>query len=219
MSRRSISLLLLTVALGLLVAGGFVQFDDTSGFGAEQWILPLGGLAFVPALASVVTAWPDPKARLWLGIVLAALTGLLIWESISDDGFRFIWSRSEGELALLEFATGLVAFVLIANGVQPAAADATAMEPGVTQQPGPGRWLVRTAAYLCGTIFVVLVVIKAGADYYARTECPEEGDCLAPIAGFVWGAVAVPVCGLAVLVIEIVLWRRRRRNTAEVGGG
>jgi hypothetical protein len=218
MSRRTVSLMLLVVALGLLFAGGFVQFDDTSGFGAEQWILPLGGLAFVPTLVSVVVAWPDPKARLWLGIALAVLTGLVVWESISNDGFRFIYNRSEGELALLEFATGLVAFVLIANGVQPTPASETTVESGVAQ-PGAGRWLVRTAAYLCGTIVVVLVAIAAGADYYTRTECPEDGDCLAALGGFVWGAVAVVACGLAVLVIEIVFWRRRRRKTAEVGGG
>ena len=210
--------MLLVVALGLLFAGGFVQFDDTSGFGDEQWILPLGGLAFVPALASAVAAWPDPKARLWLGIALAVLTALLVWGSISNDGFRFIWNRSEGELALFEFATGVVAFVLIANGVQPAPASETAAEPSAAQ-PGAGRWLVRTAAYLCGTIVVVLVAIAAGADYYTRTECPEEGDCLAPIAGFVWGVLAVPACGLVVLVIEIVLSRRRRRRTAEIGSG
>ena len=218
MSRRTISLLLLVVALGLLFAGGFVQFDDTSGFGSERWILLLGGLACVAALVSVVAAWPDPKARLWLGIALAVLTGLLVWGSISNDGFRFIYHRSEGELALLELAIGLVAFVLIANGVQPAPASETATEPGTAAQAGPGRWLVRTAGYLCGTIVVALVAIAAGADYYTRTECPEEGDCLAVLGGFVWGAVAVLACGLGVLVIEIVLWRRRHK-TAELRGG
>ncbi|WP_328999400.1 hypothetical protein OHA18_33775 [Kribbella sp. NBC_00709] len=218
MSRRSLSLLLLVVALGLLFAGGFVQFDDTSGFGSERWILPLGALAFVPAVASVPAAWPDPKARLWLGVALAVLTALLVWASISNDGFRFVWNRGEGELAMLEFATGLVAFVLIANGVQPAPESETAAEPAGAR-PGPGRWLVRTAVYLCGTIVVVLVAFAIGADYYARTECPDDGDCLAPLGGVVWGALAVPVCGLAVLVIEIVLSRRRRRKTAEVGRG
>ncbi|RZU24449.1 hypothetical protein EV645_0091 [Kribbella rubisoli] len=218
MSRRTISLVLLVVALGLLFAGGFVQFDDTSGFGDEQWILLLGGLALVLALASVVAAWPQPQARLWLGIALAVLTGLLVLGSISNDGFRFIWNRSEGELALLEFATGLVAFVLIANGVQPAPTGETAAEPGA-DRPGPGRWLVRAAAYLCGTMVAVLVAIAAGADYFTRTECSDDGDCLALLGGFVWGAVAVLACGLAVLVIEIVLWRRRRGKTAEVGGG
>jgi hypothetical protein len=95
------------------------------------------------------------------------------------------------------------------------------LEPGAERgavQPGPGRWLVRTAAYLCGTIVVVLVAIAAGADHYTRTECPEDGDCLALLGGFVWGAVAVLACSLAALVIEIVLWRRRRK-TAELGGG
>ncbi|MER7247675.1 hypothetical protein [Kribbella sp. NPDC000426] len=105
--------------------------------------------------------------------------------------------------------------MLIANGVQPA----PAVEAGAAAQPGPGRWLVRTAVYLCGTVVVVLVAIVAGADYYTRTECTEDGDCLAVLGGFVWGAVAVLACGLAVLVIEIGLWRRRRRKTAEVGGG
>ncbi|MFI5692263.1 hypothetical protein ACIA58_10530 [Kribbella sp. NPDC051586] len=219
MSRRSLSLVLLVVAVGLLFAGGFVQFDDTSGFGSSQWILALGGLALVPTLASVVVAWPDPKARLWTGIALAVLTGLLICESILNDGFRFIWGQSEGELAFLEFATGLVAFVLIANGVQPAPGSETTAGADAAAQAGPGRWLVRTAAYLCGTIVVVLAAIAAGADYYTRTECPEEGDCLAGLGGFVWGAFALLACGVAVLVIEIVFWRRRLRKTAELRGG
>jgi len=177
----------------------------------------------VPAVAAVVVAWPEPRARLSLGIVLGALTVLMIWQDIANEGFRFVWNEDEGELVILEFITGLVAFVLIANGVQPAPSGDTAIGTAggtAAAQPGAGRWLVRTAVYLCGTTVVVLAAFGVGADYYARTECPEDGgDCLAPLGGVVWGALAVPACGIAVLVIEIVLSRRRRRKAAEVTGG
>ncbi|TCC04947.1 hypothetical protein E0H45_22965 [Kribbella soli] len=57
--RRTVSLVLFAVALGLLGAGGFVQFRDTSGFGSSYWIFPLGLLSVVPAVAAVVVAWPE----------------------------------------------------------------------------------------------------------------------------------------------------------------
>ena len=91
--RRTVSLVLFAVGLGLLCVGGFVQFDDTSGFGSDRWIYPLGLLAVVPAVAAVVVAWPEPRARLSLGIVLGALTVLMIWQDIANEGFRLIISK------------------------------------------------------------------------------------------------------------------------------
>jgi hypothetical protein len=194
--RRSISLVLLVVALGLLFAGRFIQFDDTSGVGSQRWILPLGPLALVAAVASVIVAWPAPKARLWLGVALALLTAALVWANIANDGFRFIWNGDEGEFAIMEIVAGVVALVMIAVGAY-----------GL----GKGRWLLRAAAYLGGTFLLTFAMVIGGIGYYEST-CGVEEECFSLLGGFLWGAVAVASCVLAVVVIETVLWRRRRRS-------
>ena len=202
--RRTVSLVLFAVGLGLLCAGGFVQFDDTSGFGSDQWIFPLGLLAVVPAVAAMVIAWPEPKARLALGIVLGVLTLVLIWQDLANDGFRFIWNQNEGELQQLEIVLFVLAFVLLTTA---------------GARLGGGRWLLRAAAYLVGTVVVSLVATVIGVVYYGETVCADDAEeCLAPLAGIFWGAAAVVVCLVAVVVIELILWSRRRRKAAEVPG-
>jgi zinc transporter ZupT len=182
------------VGLVLLAAGRFVQFDDTSGFGSDQWIFPLGLLAPVPAIAAVVVAWRHPKARVWLGIALAVLAGFLVWQMTANSGFRFIWSRDEGELAQLTIALGLVAALLVATGVQK-------------------RWLIRAAVYLCGCAVLVLIAVVAGTAYYDATDCEsQDSDCLSLLGGMVWGVVSLPIAAVAIVVIEVVLWRRRNRQ-------
>ncbi|TCC37585.1 hypothetical protein [Kribbella speibonae] len=202
--RRTVSLALFAVGLGLLVVGGFVQFNDTSGFGSDRWIYPLGLLAVVPAVAAVVVAWPEPRARLSLGIVLGVLTVAMIWQDIANDGFRFVWNQNEGELQQLELVLFVLAFVLLTTA---------------GARLGGGRWLVRAAAYLVGTVVVTLVVTVIGMVYYGETACADDAEeCLAPLAGIFWGAAAVVACLVAVLVIELILWTRRRRKAAEVTG-
>lgn len=203
--RRTVSLALFAVGLGLLVVGGFVQFNDTSGFGSDRWIYPLGLLAVVPAVAAVVVAWPEPRARLSLGIVLGALTVLMIWQDVANEGFRFVWNEDEGELQQLELVLFVLAFVLLTTA---------------GAKLGGGRWLLRAAAYLVVTVVVSLVVTVAGMMYYSETACPADAEeCLAPLGGIVWGAAAFLACLVAVLVIELILWTRRRRKAAEVAGG
>ena len=181
--------------LGLLFAGRFVQFHDVSGFGSDRWILPLGVLALVLAVGAVVIAWADPKARLWLGIAAAVLFALLVWQDLANDGFRFVWHHDEGELLAFEIVLALVAAVLMTTA-------GSAL--------GAGRWLVRAAAYLCGSVAFVFVAYVAGVTYYDRTECRGADDeCLALLGGMVWGLIAVPVCLVAIVVIEVVLRRRR----------
>lgn len=196
--------MLFAVGLGLLCVGGFVQFDDTSGFGSDQWIFPLGLLAVVPAVAAVVIAWPEPRARLSLGIVLGVLTVVLIWQDLANDGFRFIWNQNEGELQQLEIVLFVLAFVLLSTA---------------GARLGGGRWLLRAAAYLVGTVVVSLIATVIGIVYYGETACADDAEeCLAPLAGIFWGAAAVVVCLVAVVVIELILWSRRRRKAAEVPG-
>lgn len=196
--------MLFAVALGLLGAGGFVQFRDTSGFGSSYWIFPLGLLAVVPAVASVVVAWPEPRARLSLGIVLGVLTVVMIWQDIVNDGFRFIWNQNEGELQQLEIVLFVLAFVLLTTA---------------GARLGGGRWLLRAAAYLVGTVVVSLVVTVIGMMYHDKTGCaPDAEECLAGLLGILWGAAAVVACLVAVVVIELILWSRRRRKAAEVTG-
>jgi hypothetical protein len=189
-----VSVGLLVVGLALLAAGRFVQFGDTSGSGSDQWIFPLGLLAPVPAIVALVVAWRSPKARLWLGIALAVLAGFLVWQMTTNGGFRFIWSRDEGELAQLTIALGLVAALLIATGLQKS-------------------WLVRAAVYLCGCAVLVLIAVVAGTAYYDATDCEsQDSDCLSLLGGMVWGVVALPVAAVAIGVIEVIRWRRRNRQ-------
>lgn len=199
--RRTGSLGLLVVALGLLAAGSFVQFDDTSGFGSSQWKLPLGVLAAVGAIAAVVVAWPEPKARLWLGIALGVVAGLVIWQDAVNDGFRFVWNQSEGELREFELALVMLVVVLLTTA-------------GAAL--GGGRWLLRLAAYVVGTaVLSVVVTLVAAATYEARQCAGRDEDCLAALGGLLWGAGTVAVCLVAVVVIESILWAKRVRKRRE----
>ena len=77
----------------------------------------------------------------------------------------------------------------------------------------PARTLLRAAGYLCGSVVLVLGAFLAGTAYYHSTDCSDtESDCFAQLGGMVWGMIAVPLCVVAVVVIELVLWRRRRTD-------
>ena len=119
--------------------------------------------------------------------------------------FRFVWAADEGELLMFQVGLGVVALALIATGLQP---------PRKSDGAG-GRWLVRAVIYLAATLVTAYVVFLIGTDYYQRTDCPDlETDCLAPIGGFIWGLMSIPVCLVAVLVIEVVLRNRRRQRVS-----
>jgi hypothetical protein len=196
-----VSVVLLAAGLGLLAVGGFVQFNDVSGFGSDQWNLPLGAIAVAAATVAVLVASRDAKARVWLGVALGVLLGLLLWQSIANDGFRFIWHQDEGELGLLLVVVALLAAVLVATGLQP------------SDQPRGGRWLVRVAGYLCGSAVLVFGAVVAGTAYYNATDCESaDSDCLSLLGGMVWGILALPVAAVAIAVIEVVLHRRRQRQ-------
>ncbi|MFC5268214.1 hypothetical protein ACFPJ1_39425 [Kribbella qitaiheensis] len=198
------------LGLALLGAGRFVQLDDSSGFGSEEWIMPLGVLALLAALASVIVAAQDSKARLWLGAVLAVLVALLVWKTSTNVGFRFIWAGSERELIMLQVGLGLLALVLLATGFQQKRSSE------VDRRGGGGRWMVRGAVYLCGCALATYVAAIAGIAHFEAVECrdPAEMCELAGLEGLVWGVIALPASIVVALAIELVLWRRRRQRVS-----
>jgi hypothetical protein len=193
---------LLAVALGLLVVGGFVSFADGGG---PDWIFPLGPLAVVPAAAAVVVAWPEPRARLWLGIVLAVLTLLIVWQHVVNVGFRFIWAGSEDELVFFEGFLFLLSCLLLATA---------------SVRLGASRWLLRIPAYLIGAAVLTTGVGLASATYFGSSCTGEEEEgCMAAAGGLVVGVAAgIIVCPVLIVVIELILWRLRRRKAAEPSG-
>ncbi|MEV8371285.1 hypothetical protein AB0P21_01010 [Kribbella sp. NPDC056861] len=200
------ALALLVVGLALLGAGGFVQFDDATGFGSDQWNLALGGLAAVVTVAAIGVAWANATARLWLGVVLGVLDVLLIWQTVANDGFRFVWHSDDAGLFLFEVVLGLIALVLIATGLQPS--GRLVGGPKV----GAGRWLVRVAAYLCGTAVLTYFAFFAGIDHYDSQHDCLNYDCdLGGLEGMVWSMVAIGLCALIAVTVEVTLWIRRRR--------
>ena len=143
------------------------------------------------------------KARLCVAVVLAVFFAWLVWRASTDDGFRFIWNRDEGEFVVFVGVVGLASLVLYATSVQPR---------GFAQ--AGGRWMVRAAAYICGAAAFMLVALGAGTAYYNATDCPaDDGDCLSLLGAMVWSLVSLVVSAIAVVVIELVLWRRRRNST------
>ncbi|TCC30598.1 hypothetical protein [Kribbella sindirgiensis] len=230
--RTGVSLVLLALGLGFLFAGRFVQFDDTSGVGGGEWILPLGLLAIVAAVASIVVAWPEPKARLRTGIALVVLFAGVLWQLVGDDGFRFVWHRDEGGLVLFEFVLGLTGFGLIATGAQPAepdgpgpmaeelrAADAERQKYRVHQER---RWMVRAWLYLCGTAVLTLLAFAIGISVYESTECDDgSNQCdLAVVGGMAWAVTAFVAGVVAITIAECVRAIRRdraRRTSGEPG--
>ena len=51
--------------------------------------------------------------RLGVGVVLAVFFAWLVWRASTDDGFRFIWNRDEGEFVVFAAAVGLAARIRI----------------------------------------------------------------------------------------------------------
>ncbi|HET6743337.1 MAG TPA: hypothetical protein VFH76_30560 [Kribbella sp.] len=192
--RRTVAVALVAVALGLLFAGRFVTFED----GGLDWLFPLGLLAVLPAVASLIVAWPDPRARLWLGIVLAALMLLIGWQGAVNDEFRFVWGSWEGEFWFFEVFLFLLSSVLLTTA-------------GVAL--GGRRWLLRIPAYLIGMFVLAIAVAAITATYYGSTcTGDEEEGCLAALGGLVWGAAAFVASPVLIVVIELLLWWRRRHK-------
>jgi hypothetical protein len=111
-----IAVVLLAAAVGALAIGHFIQFDDTSGFGDEQWTLGWGMLAVPLVAASIFVAARGARARLVLAIAIIVLDVGVVSLAIVDDGFRFVWKGDEGELFMLEVVLAVIAVLLLAAG-------------------------------------------------------------------------------------------------------
>jgi len=146
--------------------------------------------------------------RLGVGVVLAVFFAWLVWHASTDDGFRFIWNRDEGEFVVFAAAVGLAALTLIATAVQPSRSRADA-------DAGGGRWLVRAAGYLCAAAVLMLIALGVGTAYYDATDCPAGGgDCLSLLGGMMWSLASLAISAVVVVVVELVLLRRRRQRRA-----
>lgn len=191
---RVIALGLFGLSLVLLLVGNFIQFDDTSGFGSNEWLIPFAFLAALAAAGSLVVALSDLSARRLLGAALLLLDVLLAWQVITNDGFRFIWSQGDGELFQLQVGLALAGLALMARS----------------------GW-ARFVGYLTATAILAFVAFFMGLAHFEHTECsgPDfDGECdVALLAGLGWSVGAIILALITVAIIEVILHSRRRRRS------
>ncbi|MGN0063793.1 MAG: hypothetical protein ACI379_06085 [Nocardioides sp.] len=192
---------LFAVALGLLAAGHFIQFDDVEGYGSDRWVRPLGYLSALTLVVSVAVAWRDDLARRLLGLSIGGLLILVGWQHASNDGFRFVWTADE-ELVLLEVVLVLIALILVATSIR-------ATGPAEVG----GRWYVRAVGYLAATVVLMFVALMLGFSYCESARGEASGNCGVPEAtALTWAAGALGLCLVGVIVTELVLRRRNRAS-------
>lgn len=217
--RRTVTttLTLFVATLATLRIGRFIQFDDRSGFGDADMILPLGAVAVALAVASLVTSLKDPVARRSLGVAMAILDVTIVAIAATDDGFRFVWTTYEGELLQFEVVLGLVALVLLTPAfLRPSNSGAPG---GSTARPEGARltaW-ARGSLYLCALAAGMFVAFLLGAAHFEATQCKEPGggECdIALLEGMLWAAAALllGIAAIAVAEIRLALTRRASRR-------
>lgn len=137
----------------------------------------------------------------------------------TNNGFRFIWSRDEGELFQLQVALGLTGLALMTKAVYRTSAspeshpstDAGVGVPGGLAMTGWARFV----AYLSATVALVFVAFFMGVAHFEYTECrgPGDGECdLAALGGFVWSAGALLLAVVTITVAEVALHSERRHH-------
>ncbi|GAA4691828.1 hypothetical protein [Nocardioides conyzicola] len=206
------SLLLVDLAVLVLVLGHFVQLQDTSGFGSDQWNLPLGAAAGVLGVAALLVALPDARARRALGVVLVAGVGVLVVLQATVDGFRFVWAGDELELFAFDVVLVCAGLLLVATGSR-RPADET--EPALVPPAPPSTWAswrVRALVYLALAVGLVFVAGLVGASY-GDAQCTGEGDdCLAaPFWSLVLAFGAFVAMVILITTCELTLRSRRQR--------
>jgi hypothetical protein len=203
------SLGLLVAGVAVLGIGRFVRLGKNLGYDSDARILPLGFLAAVLAIAAIGVATRNRTARLWLGGAFAVLDAVLIWQSITNVYFRFGWGGDEGEMVLFEVGLGLLALLLFATAIQPARQDGVKVDAG--------RWLVRTVLYLAGIVLAVIVGFFSGANQYdakycAQVDACDDDDLSALVWGFNGMLIALGVCLVLIVAIEVFLRNRRKQQ-------
>lgn len=188
------AVLLLLAAFVALALGGFVQLDDTSGFGSDDWVMPLGVLAAAFAGTALVVALRDRSQRRPLGTALGCVMAAVIVLHVKDDGFRFVWHSNEGELFLFEVFGCWVALALVATGGAAPPEPAPADNQRAHSLHG---FLLRAVAYLGGTALAMFTAFSVGMSHYES-----EGD-LAAVGAFGWAALALLGCLGVIVTIEL----------------
>jgi hypothetical protein len=199
--RSTLAIGLLAAALVLLGLGGFVQLDDTSGFGDQQWNLPLGLLAGLLGIAGIVAgAIGESWERRTTGWAVATIAVCVLAVDAVTPGFRFVWGESEGEGAMLQVGLVLTAAALLL--------------PGRGRSDGRRRVATGTwaTAWLLGLAVAVPVAFVAGMGHFEATQCSGagfDGECdVAALEGLLWAGGAA-VLGVLAWVADGV--RRSRR--------
>ena len=196
-------------SLALLSFGHFIQFDDTSGFGSGEWVMPFGVFAGVAATASVLVASTDRTARRLLGGAVLALDVFTFWQARTNDGFRFIWEGEEAELFYFQVGLALIALVLLTPVFLTTTTSRSSSRPTVTIS-GWTRFLI----YLAVSLVVVFAAFFLGTGHFETTQCSGPdfgGECdVAPLEGLLWAAAAIVLMLVAVIALEVVRIRRRR---------
>lgn len=203
-------LALLAASLVVLYAGGFIQFDDTSGFGSNRWVMPLGLAAGLLALCAIGFGIQDRTTRRALGGALAFLDALLILMSTTNDGFRFIWSGDEGELFYLQVVLGVAALFLLTPTFL---SSSEATEEGPRPERSLSAW-ARSAIYMTALTLSMFVAFFAGAAHFEATQCSGrdfDGECdVAALEGLLWTGIALVLGLIAIVVAEVSRGRRQR---------
>lgn len=188
--RSTVSLGLLAAALVLLGTGGFVQLDDTSGFGSERWDLPAGALAgLLTIVALVVGVSGDVRERRTTGWAMATIATCVLAVDAVTPGFRLVWGESEGEGAMLQAVLVLAALALLLPG--------RGRSDG-HRRVATGTWAV---AWVLGLAVVVPVAFALGTAHFEATQCSGvgfDGECdLGGVEGILWAAGALVLGSMA----------------------
>lgn len=205
------ALSLFAASLVLLQLGGFIQLDDTSGFGSDRWNLPLGLLALFLAAVALGVALSERTARRALGGAWAVLAVALVVLSLTDDGFRFVWGGDEGELVMFMVGLALGAAALLTPTLyvrRPAGDFVRDPEP-------PASGWARTVGYLCATVIAMYLAFHIGIRHFKSTQCVGTGgECdVAVLEGLLWVVVTF---FLGIVAITANEWRLRRRRPRKV---
>lgn len=213
--RAAAGTLLFVASLAALYVGGFIQFDDTSGFGGNEWNMPLAFVAGLLAFASVAVAVSDRTARRALGAALVTLDVLLVGASVTDGEFRFIWGGDEGELFYLEVVLGLAALILLTPTFTSA--------KGRTDRPSDRSLSPWSRVTIFATVLVIamFVTFNAGISHFHSTQCSGrgfDGECdLAVLEGLAWAGATFFLLVTAFSVSEVQRARRLRTQRQEQG--
>ena len=215
-----ITLTLLGASLLALRAGGFILFDDTTGFGTDTSGRLLA-VALVLAVGAFVTSLQHPIARRSLGGGLALLDMAIVAIAASDDGFRFFWTTYEGELVQFQVVLGLVALVLLTPSflISPESSEPSGkVEPLVRDRQALTAW-ARASLYVCALAVGMFIAFVIGVTHFEATQCggPDfGGECdIAPLEGLLWSAGTLLLGVIIIIVTEVSLAARRRAARRE----